>query len=626
MTVVRTDKVRLVRALSMGFLGAVALFAGCGGNTNITYGTVVVSVQDTSGGFLSYQVGIDSITLTRSDGIIVEPLATPQTVDFTRLSDVAELLGSPALPIGSYVSASITLDYSAASIWVDEGGTPVAVEPVNTAGSVMTAAVITVNFDPSSPLVINAQQSTRLALDINLSASNTTNTTASPPTVVVQPYMFAAPATVDATPLRARGLYVTQIGVTSGFIMNARPFIDQISALGAETVNTTASTYFNVNGTVYTGAAGLTALAQQPENTLIIAYGTLGDLAGITPTFNATQVYAGLINQTPLADQITGIVSARSGNTVTVRGGTFFTVLDQIQYFPTSIVTLGSGTLVSVDGSSATGLNASSVSVGQQVTIFGQGTVDTTTDALTIDATAGLVRLQPTRLWGTLNSATAGSATLNMQTLENFEPAAFTFTGTGAGGQDANPAAYVVNTGATDLSGTAGNPLLRVDGLVTAFGAAPPDFTATTITPGTATTDQELVVTWTTAGTGGGTVTPFSQTSAAGLIVNPGNANLSAHYIRTGPTIIPLPANVLITTVNVPQTNLQMAVGLPLAGSTAGTDAVVTQASTAADLVTAINAAFTGSTPTPIYSLVAVGQYDGTTNTFNASKININLY
>jgi hypothetical protein len=627
MTVVRTDRVRLVRALRMLFVAALALFAGCGGNNNVTYGTAVISVQDTSGTFLSYQVGIDSITLTRNDGIVVEPLASPQTVDFTKITDIAELLGSPAVPIGTYVSASITLDYTAASIWVDKGGQALQLEPVATDGTVMSAAVITVTFDPKDPLVINSQQSTRLALDVNLAASNTVTTTTSPPVVLVQPFLNASTAAVDSTPMRARGLYVTQIGVSSGFIMNARPFIDEVSALGAETVKTTATTYFNINGTVYTGAAGLAALATQPESTLIVAYGTLGDLSGITPTFNATQVYAGAILQTELADQISGVVSARSGNIVTVHGGTLFTVLAQTQFFNNATITLGSGTTVIADGSTAGGLTESAVSVGQQVTIFGQSTISTSL-ALTMDATTGFVRLQPTRLWATLNSAVPGSATLNMLTLQNYEPAAFSFSGTGAAAaQDASPTAYVVNTGATDESGTAAGTLLRVDGLVTAFGAAPPDFTSTAITPGTS-TEQELVVTWTD--TGSGTVKPFTSSSAAGLVVNLSNANLTTtHYIRTGPTTVDLstlPASPLITTVNVPAASLLLGIGAPLAGATAGTDITVTQTNSAASLATAITTAFTGSTPSPIYSLVAVGQYDSATNTFNASKISINLY
>lgn len=628
MTVVRTDQVRLGRALRVLFVAAMALFAGCGGNTNVAYGTGVISVHGTGGTFLSYQVGIDSITLTRNDGIIVEPLATPQTVDLTKITDFAELLGSPAVPIGTYLSASITLDYTAASIWVDEGGQAVAATPVATDGTAMTAAVITVTFDTNDPLVINYQQSTRLALDINLPAFNTVTTTTSPPVVLVQPFLNASTAVVDSTPMRARGVYVTQIGVSSGFIMNARPFIDEISALGAETVQTTAQTYFNINGSVYTGAAGLAALATQPESTLIVAYGTLGDLAGITPTFNATQVYAGLILQTPLADQISGVVSARSGNVVTVHGGTYFNVFEQILFFNDATITLGSGTSVIADGSTAGGLTASAVSVGQQVTIFGQSTVAASLLTMTMDATAGLVRLQPTRLWATLNSAVPGSATLNMLTLQNYEPAAFSFSGTGAAAaQDASPTAYLVNTGATDESGTAAGTLLRIDGLVNAFGAAPPDFTASAITPGSS-TQQQLVVTWTD--TGSGTVKPFTSYSAAGLIVNLSNTNLTAtHYIRTGPSTVDLttlPSSPLITTVNVPAASLQLGIGVPLAGAAAGTDITVTQTNSAATLASAITTAFTGSTPSPIYSLLAVGQYDSTTNTFNASQININLY
>lgn len=620
MTVVRPDRVRLVSALRVAFVAAMALFAGCGGSTTITYGTVVISMQDVSGEFVIYRVGIDAITLTRNDGVIVEPLATPQSVDFTKLTDIAELVGSPAVPIGTYLSANITLDFSAANIWVDEGGQAVAVAPLNTSGTVMTAAVITVTFDPSNPLVINAQQSTRLALDLNLAASNTVNTTTTPAQVTVLPFMYAAPATLDSTPMRARGLYVTQLSVTSGFTMNARPFIDQVSALGAETVYTTAQTYFNINGTVYTGAAGLTALATQPTNTLILAYGTLGSLSGITPTFNATAVYVGLVVQTPLADTLVGVVSARVGNVVTVHGGTFSTPLGQIAFFNNAAVTLGSGTFVSIDGSPLTGLTAESVSVGQQVTIYGAGTLDASNN-LSIDATAGAVRLQPTRLWGTLNAgATASSASLTMQSLQDFEPAAFTFTGTGA--QAANPAAYVVNTGNIDESGTATTTQLRVDGLVTAFGTAPPDFTATAITPGTA-TEQLLLVVWTDAS--GGTTKPFTQNSAAGLIVDLSNANLSpTHYIRTGPATIPVPANLLITSAGVPQTSLQLAIGLPTAGATVGTAAQVSETNSAATFATAITTGLGG--PNPINALVAVGQYNSATNTFTASKIHINLY
>jgi hypothetical protein len=619
MTLVRTDRARLMRALRLSCVGLIALFAGCGGNQNIIYGTAVMSVQSTNNQFLSYQVGIDSITLTRNDGIVVEPLSTPQTVDFTRITDIAELLGSPALPTGSYTSVSITLDYTVTSIWIDVGGKAVPLAALNTGGTLMSTAVVTVTFDPKNPLVINYQQSSRLALNFNLAAANTVNAAAQ--SVVVQPFMYATPVAVDSTPLRARGLYVTEMSVTNGFIMNARPFIDQVSALGAETVNTTAQTYFNINGIVYIGSAGLAALSHQPENSLVVAYGTLGNLSGITPTFNATSVYAGVIVQSPIDNEITGVVSARSADTLTISGGTYFTILDQIQFYPTATVTVGPHTFVGIDGSGGPALTAADVSVGQQVTIFGQGPVSLT-DTLAIDATAGVVRLQSTRLWGTLTSAGPGSATLNLLTLGNFVPVGFNFAGTGASAaQDATSASYVVNTGTIDETGTVAGTVLQVDGLVTAFGTAPPDFTATAIASGTA-IPQVLVVQW---GSTGATA-PFTSTNySAGLTVNLSSANITAtHYIATGPSIVDLKTLPASPQITYAPTNLQLAVGVPTTGEPeAGTEGSVTLSNSVTNFVTAMTTAFNGTNA--IYSLVAVGQYDSATNTFNATQINVNL-
>src|SRR2546427_13180948 len=75
---------------------------------------------------------------------------------------------------------------------------------------------------------------------------------------------------------------------------------------------------------------------------------------------------------------------------------------------------------------------------------------------------------------------------LDILSLGNFAPARFNFARTGST-VAANPSAYALNTGALDESGTAAGTLLQVDGIVNAFGSAPPDFTATAITAGTAT-------------------------------------------------------------------------------------------------------------------------------------------
>jgi len=616
--------VRTLTALALGFT---ALLAGCGNSTSFTPGTPVITLSDTSGEFATYRVTLDSISLTDSNGAIAIPFqltaSEPDNVDLAALTDLTELLAVPAAPLATYKSATLTLDYSNARIWVNVNGQAVAATPVSSTGTALTTDSVTITFDPSHPLVISQGQSTRLAIDFNLAASNSINTATTPPTVTVRPFVVMTPAPADATVMRARGLLVTVQSGSSDFIMNVRPLIDLTLALGAVTVSTTAQTYFNVNGVTYTGAAGLNALASLPQNTIIAAYGTLGDLSGITPGFHATSVYVGTSLESPLADHITGVVSARSGNTLTVHGATLLSPpipgvnFDYTtSYANNATVTIGSATVVSEDGVAASGLTPAAISVGQQLDVSGQGTVDTAGN-ISLDATAGQVRIASTRLWGTLNSATAGSASLDILSLGNFAPAGFNFAGTGT--TAANPSAYAVNTGALNESATAAGTLLQVDGIVNAFGSAPPDFTASAITAGTA-TEQQLVVEW----INGGAPAPFISDSTAGLVVDLNNANLGTiHEIRTGPVALDLkdpksfPASPLITTVGADQSKLQLAIGS--ATLTTG----VSVFNSISGFATAVSSTFNGTNK--IYRLVASGQYNSGTNTFVASRISVAL-
>jgi uncharacterized protein DUF4382 len=613
-----------VRSLTALLLGFSALLAGCGSRSTFVPGTPVVTLSDTSGDFAAYRVTLDSISLTDTNGAIVTPflLTAPESgnVDLAALTDLTELLEVPAVPSATYKSATLTLDYTSARIWVNVNGQAVVATPVSSTGTALTTGSVTITFDPSHPLVITPAQSTRLAIDFNLAASNSINTATTPPTVTVRPFVVMTPASADATVMRARGLLVTVQSGSSDFIMNVRPLIDLTLALGAVTVSTTTQTYFNINGVTYTGAAGLNALASLPENTIIAAYGTLGNLSGITPGFHATSVYVGTSLESPIADHISGVVSARSGNTLTVHGATLLSPpVPGVNYDYTAsyannaTVTLGSATVVSEDGVAASGLTAAAISVGQQLDVSGQGTVDAAGN-ISLDATAGQVRLASTRLWGTLNSATAGTATLDILSLGNFAPASFNFAGTGT--TATNPSAYVVNTGSLDVSATAVGTLLQLDGIVNAFGSVPPDFTASAITAGTA-TEQQLVVEW----INGGATAPFLSNSTAGLVVDLNNAALGTlHEIRTGPATLDLktlPASPLITTVGADQNALQLAIG----GASLTTG--VSVFNSISGFGTAVTSAFNGTNK--IYRLVASGQYNSGTNTFVAARISVAL-
>jgi hypothetical protein len=139
---------------------------------------------------------------------------------------------------------------------------------------------------------------------------------------------------------------------------------------------------------------------------------------------------------------------------------------------------------------------------------------DATTGALTFDASGtsntdtGSVRIVSldTRVSGSiLSTDNAGTATLNLDSVNGYPLSVFNFAGTGsASGTNSNPASFVVSsTGLTFPTSPAGNPLaagdyLAVNGFGAPFGSAPPDFLASTLN-GEATTPATIHVQWTTS-------------------------------------------------------------------------------------------------------------------------------
>ena len=618
MTVVRPWRTRYARGLRAMLCAVAALLSACGASHPAPPGTPVVTMGNltNSGDFMSYIINVTSIQLTRKDGSVVAPLVSVQTVDAARLNTVTELVEAPAVPEGTYVAGLIGLDWTyTPKVWFNRDGQTFSASPANASGTAMGSVGVVVTFDPTHPLVITHNQSVRLQVEVDLQASNQLTTTTSPAVVQVQPFAVMRPAPVDSTVLRLRGLFVTTQDVTNGFYMNTRPFYDLLQALGAVIVHTSANTYFNVNGTVYTGSAGLAATAQQPQNTSLAVYGTLDNLSAVTPTFNATEVYVGISQESQLAYYVTGTVSARSADKLTLRAVTFVSPVGVTAYLDSLPVTLGSGTSVYQDGIATPGLTIANVSVGQQVTIAGQPTAfDSSNDPTGLDATTGLVRLRPTTLWGTQNA----DATLDLLSLGRFAPAALNFAGTGLPGQDATPTAYAIDTSAVPPGPvTSAGELLQMQGTVSPFGAAPPDFAARALTPGPSSL-QTLVIDW----INGGSTHPFTTISSAGLKVNLADANLgTTHEIRTGPATLDLkslPESPLITTTGADQNNLQLAIG-----STA-LKTGVSVFNSAGAFATAVDKDFNGSNK--IFRLVAYGQYDSVSNTFVAARIHVALH
>lgn len=602
---------------------------GCSARTDVTAGTPVTTVTaEATGDFSSYIVGISVYSLTRTDGYVVIPSyegTAEEYVDLTQRVDLSELLSAIGITTGKYSSVALSIDYSNANVVLKGQTTGATVK--NASGNNPGVVTLTVKFDPSDPLVINQNQSSQMAIDVDLAASDSIDTTTN--TVTVKPFLVATSQPADTAPIRARGLFVAVDAGAGTFTENIRPFDDSYaSSVGALTVNTTASTYFDIDGTAYMGSAGLAEMTTQSastqinSNTTIVAIGTLGSLAGITPTFNATQVYVGTSVVTPSAMETLGVVTARSGDTLTLGNVSYQCqqgasgVLPPFTHFNTATVNLGSGTLVTEDGAVASGLSPQSISVGQQVHVTGQGSVvcpgtTTSTAALTVNATSGEVRLQPTTLWGTLGSAASGTATLDLLQLGGFASSGLNFTGTGS-----NPVSYVVNTGTADESATAAGTLVQAQGVVSPFGSAPPDFTAASVTalspdaqPAT------LIVEW-----GGGTPAPFSSYGSSGLVVNLGNSTIDTAILRSGPVTTQLSSLAASPTILLQcQSTCAGSPEFAIGNATSG----IAEFGSAASFLTDLTSTLNGSTS--VFKLVAIGTYDAASNTFYSQRIDLAL-
>lgn len=614
-----------MRLWIFGFGAALAAaLAGCSTSTNVSNGTPVVTVTGQGAGdFSTYVVGVTLYSLTRSDGYVAYPAGytTEEFADLTQRVDLTELLNAVGVPTGTYTSVVVGIDYSIPIVYVKGQTTAATVQ--NTSNANPGIVYVTVKLDPSNPLKVNFNQSTPFALDFDLAASNSISGN----TVIVRPFVEAvAPPTGtpsnDTEPIRARGLFVAADTGGSNFVEDLRPFEDNIySTVGALKVNTTSSTYFNVNGKVYTGGSGLSAVAALPANTPMVEYGTLGDMSTITPAFNATQVYAGTAVSNGEFEHVRGIVSAISGNSLTVLGATYLYYAGYCvsnlcyTYFPSLTVNVGSSTLVTQDGVAASGLSTQSISVGSQIDAVG---VNSTPSASTptLDATSGLVRLASTPIWGTLNSGAVGSATLTLLSMGtvNFAAGNFNFAGTGtAAANDAAASSYLVNTGTLDETGTAAGTLLRIDGFPTAFGAAPPDFAASAVTPASSQSTADLVVEW-----NGGTTSPFTSQDSTSLALNLANANfadvaIGPQCVDSGTTSCAAPTPLTGT----PAITISGANQFAIGNATNG----ISMFSTSSAFVGALGGALNGSNK--VYRVVAIGSYDAATNTFTANRVDV---
>ena len=605
---------------SGGVASPTACTSACGG--------ALVTLTDAPGDFLSYIVTVDSLTLTRSDGTVVQTLPVKTTVDFAQLVNLSEIVSAAQIPDGNYVSASMTLDYSGATIVVDSGSGGVTIAPnhiidgqTNNPLVAPNSTTMTLNLSlPSNqPLVITEGTVANLALDFNLAASNAiTLSPMSPATVTVNPVLSGSLVPDATKQLRVRGGLVSVNASAGTYLVQVHPFEDDNSTdSGQTTVTTTASTTFTLNGTNAVGAAGLSALAALPAGTMTVAFGTLDQA---TMTFTATNVLAGTSVAGSGGDGVQGSVLSRNGDTLTIANGDTMSAQggEDVHYVRQLTATIGSGTSVSALGGGGA-LTTEDISVGQRIELSGTLSTDATGNP-TLDATSGTAVLLPTRIIGTLSAPVSnGVATVALQAIDGQDPATFNFTGTGAtSAQDAVASAYTVAIPQALSTGglSAGVPVGFV-GTVTPFGAAPPDFDAVTIVD-LANTAAQLHIEWPDPGQ----TAPFATLTNAQLTIAPSLLAAADEFeLSIGPEQVAVSALTSGITV-VPDMSASNPVYL-IVTENADTEQE-TSYSTFNDFVTALTQALNGTAT--VSSISAEGGFDASTGTLSVSRMVVHFH
>lgn len=516
-------------------------------------GATTFSITDAAGDFVSYDVTIDQITLTRTDGLVVKALAAPVSVDLTDLIDVNQLLASAYLPSGTYNAVAIQVDYTNADIAaLDSQDKIVNLTPVDGQGQPAGIQTVQLKLSNDAALVIQQGVSLLASLDFDLEASNNIDFSASPPTVTVSPYLYAAATTGDLPATRATG-ELANTDLTAGtYTINLAPlYTANPKSLGSLVVAVSNQTTYDIDGATYVGSAGLQALAQLAAGTMTLAYGTYTPQDG---QFEANQVYAGTsiagVPDTSL-DSVHGSVIARTGDTLTVLGKTFVQTNSTTLYHSTVTVNLGSKTVVRQAGDLSTQLGLTAISVGQRVVILGTLT-DTTPTSLVMDAgivDTGYVRLEPSVASGNVLALNAGEILMNLVELNHHPAAWFNFSGTGiTSSNDALPSNYEINTGALSQSGLTVDEPAEVTGFVQPFGQAPPDFNAVEI-GNYVQSRARLLLNWQPTGT----TAPFTTEDATQLVVNLSAVRVA--HIRQGGVMTPLVASAAPLTIVPPSGN-----------------------------------------------------------------------
>ena len=525
---VKVSVLRMLAGSAVALLLALVTACGGGGGTSATVaapvavaqetGTLVLTMADAAGDFLSYTVDVTRIELHKANGDVVQALPLTTRIDFAQLASVSEFLNVATVPAGVYDQVKLVLDYSNAQIVVqDASGNAVAATVVDTAGQPLTTLTATLQLAEADKIRISRGIAANFALDFDLAASNAV--ALNPAVVTVSPFLLASAQFDASREHRLRGLFKGADKTAASITLQVRPFAHRETGFGELSFNVDGATMYEINGRALTGSAGLDAVAALAVGTPVVAQGLVAN-----KVLTAAHVLAGTSVPGNGMDGAAGVVVSRSGNSFVIRGAQEDNHDGSRVFRGVIRVDVGANTKVTTATAPATALTIGAISVGQLVAV--RGVASTVDGARTLDATAGAVRLEVSEVAGDVIAT--NPLTLSLGYINGLRPGAFTFAGTGtSAANDAQPQAYEIDTTGLDLGAIANGDLVRARGVVNGFGLAPPDFNARSlIDVALEARAAGLDVSWRRSGA---TATPFVSASSAGVVLDLTTAQVQLH-------------------------------------------------------------------------------------------------
>ncbi len=294
-----------------------------------------------------------------------------------------------------------------------------------------------------------------------------------------------------------------------------------------------------------------------------------------------------------------------------------------------STVTIAAATAVTVQGQTAAAPahTIAEISVGSLIDAFGAASKDGS-GKVTVDATAGRVRLDFTQVQGALNALGTNQITIRLNSIDRLPASLFNFAGTGsAGGAISDPTKYVLATGNLSLTPFAVGDSLMGIGFVAPFGSTPPDFNAITLAAGSQGDiddndddddnrgkGAQMDIDWGNSGT----KAPFKTLDAAHLDLDVANSSIGSHH-----RIQVDPRDIDITALASDPSIVAATSGMTLFAITGRHGRATDNFNSFADFEAALAMDLDGTTTA--LRLTADGQYDAASNTFTARRITIVL-